>query len=276
MRCQKNDTNRVLIVARTSLGRCDRSVERLGANSRRSDSPEWATASLETTQMLKISLGWRHVFSTLIIQVTRASINTIASWEYAGGVSTRNAAFSKFSRLEGDICSTRWLLLSSDTCIVSICEVPKPESSRTAALIADVHCGPFLCSLYYNFDQHLFVDSSDPTKGWGLFGRAGRADKATNPIGWFLSAGVGRNSMIPRRSHDTFETGYYYAGTSSDFGPLPAVALGGVGDGHGTEPYYNIPVTDWFRLTADAQFITPAREPVDSSVLLGMRGVLAF
>jgi porin len=131
-------------------------------------------------------------------------------------------------------------------------------------------------SLYYNFDQHLFVDSSDPTKGWGLFGRAGLADQATNPIGWFLSAGVGGNSMIPGRSNDTFGAGYYYAGTSSELEPLLALALGGVGDGYGTELYYNIAVTEWFRLTADAQFITPARESVDSSVLLGMRGVVAF
>jgi porin len=131
-------------------------------------------------------------------------------------------------------------------------------------------------ALYYNFDQHLFVDSSDPTKGWGLFGRAGIADQATNPIGWFLSAGIGGNSMIPGRSNDTFGAGYYYAGTSSDLGPLLAVVPGRVGDGHGTELYYNIAVTKWFRLTADAQFITPARESVDSSVLLGMRGVVAF
>jgi porin len=82
--------------------------------------------------------------------------------------------------------------------------------------------------------------------------------------------------MIPGRSNDTFGAGYYYAGTSSELEPLLALALGGVGDGYGTELYYNIAVTEWFRLTADAQFITPARESVDSSVLLGMRGVVAF
>ncbi|MFO1001676.1 MAG: carbohydrate porin [Planctomycetaceae bacterium] len=131
-------------------------------------------------------------------------------------------------------------------------------------------------SLYYNFDQHLVVDSSDPSKGWGLFGRAGLADESTNPIGWFLSGGIGGNSMIPGRSNDTFGAGYYYAGTSSEIGPLLAVALGGIGDGHGTELYYNVAVTEWFRLTADAQFITPARSTVDSSMLLGLRGVVTF
>jgi porin len=129
-------------------------------------------------------------------------------------------------------------------------------------------------SLYYNFDQHLVVDSHDPSKGWGLFGRAGLADQATNPIGWFLSAGLGGNSMIPGRSDDTFGAGYYFAGTSSEIGPLLSVA--GVGDGQGAEVFYNIAVTEWFRLTADAQFIEPARETVNSSVLLGMRGVVTF
>lgn len=129
-------------------------------------------------------------------------------------------------------------------------------------------------SLYYNFDQFVVVDQNDPKRGWGLFGRAGVADEATNPIGWFLSGGVGGNSFIPGRRQDTFGAGYYYSGTSSKIEPLLAAVLGGIGDGHGTEVFYNIAVTQWFHLTADAQFITPARETLDSSVLIGMRGVI--
>lgn len=109
-----------------------------------------------------------------------------------------------------------------------------------------------------------------------MCGRAGLADQNTNPIGWFLSAGVGGNSMNPGRSNDTFGAGYYYAGTSSELGPLLALAPGGVGDGHGTEVDYNVAVTEWFRLTADAQFIMPSRETVDSSVLPGLLGVATF
>ena len=131
-------------------------------------------------------------------------------------------------------------------------------------------------SLYYNFDQFLFVDPRNEKRGWGIFGRAGLADPETNPIAWFISAGVGGNSMIPGRENDTFGAGWYYSGTSSDLAPLLAAAIGGIGDGYGTELFYNIAVTDNFRLTADAQFITPARQTVDSSVLLGMRGVLSF
>jgi porin len=37
--------------------------------------------------------------------------------------------------------------------------------------------------LYWNFDQYLFVDPADETRGWGPFGRAGIADPNTSPIG---------------------------------------------------------------------------------------------
>ncbi|MCA9085494.1 MAG: carbohydrate porin [Planctomycetaceae bacterium] len=131
-------------------------------------------------------------------------------------------------------------------------------------------------SLYYNFDQFLFVDQNDPKRGWGLFGRAGIADPDTNPIAWFLSAGVGGNSMIPGRHQDTFGAGFYYSGTSSQLAPILSAALGGIGDGYGTELFYNIAVTECFNLTADAQFLTPARKSVDSSVLMGLRGVISF
>ena len=131
-------------------------------------------------------------------------------------------------------------------------------------------------SLYYNFDQFLFVDKNDPKRGWGLFGRAGIADEKTNPVSWFLSGGVGGNSMIPGRQNDTFGAGFYYSGTSSNLAPILATALGGVGDGYGTELFYNVAVTKWFNLTGDAQFVTPARSSVDSSVLLGLRGVVSF
>ncbi len=131
-------------------------------------------------------------------------------------------------------------------------------------------------SLYYNFDQYLIADRKNPGRGWGVFGRAGIADESTNPIGWFLSAGLGGNSLLRNRPLDTFGAGYYYAGTSSELAPLLAAALGGIRDGHGTELFYNMAVTPWFHLTADTQFITPARRSVDSSVLLGLRGVLTF
>lgn len=126
-------------------------------------------------------------------------------------------------------------------------------------------------AMYWNFDQYLFVDPCDQSKGWGLFGRATIADAATNPLEWFLSFGVGGNSRIAGRSNDTFGAGVYYAGTSSE---LPGLLLGN--DGQGAELFYNFQVTPSFHLTTDLQFVDPSLGLVDDSFLFGLRGKLDF
>lgn len=131
-------------------------------------------------------------------------------------------------------------------------------------------------SLSYNFDQYLFTDNGTPDNGWGVFGRAGLADPRTNPFAWFASAGLGGNSMIANRSADTWGAGYYYTGISPELDPLISAAIGGVRDTHGTEVFYNIAVTKWFHLTADAQYLVSARETIDPSLLVGARGVVSF
>ena len=129
-------------------------------------------------------------------------------------------------------------------------------------------------SLYWNFDQYLFVDPDDAERGWGLFGRAGIADAETNPIEWFLSFGVGGNSPISSREADTFGVGWYYSATSDRLAPFINTVLGGVGDGYGVEMFYNIEVNKWFHLTADMQVIRPAHETVDTALVVGLRAVI--
>lgn len=129
-------------------------------------------------------------------------------------------------------------------------------------------------SLYWNFDQYLFVAPNDSERGWGVFGRAGIADADTNPIAWFLSFGVGGNSPISSREADTFGLGWYYSATSDRLAPFINNILGGVGDGYGVEMFYNIEVTKWFHLTADMQVLRPARQTVDTALLVGLRAVI--
>ncbi len=131
-------------------------------------------------------------------------------------------------------------------------------------------------SLYWNFDQYLFVDPCDESKGWGVFGRAGVGDEQTNPINWFLSFGVGGNIPFGQRTNDTFGAGWFYAGTSDQIAPFVATLLGGLQDGQGVEIFYNVHVNDHFDLTADLQLLDPARSAVDNSVVLGMRANLHF
>lgn len=131
-------------------------------------------------------------------------------------------------------------------------------------------------SLYWNFDQHLVVDRCDSTKGWGVFGRAGIADDDSNPLSYFLSAGVGGNSPISGRSNDTFGAGWYYSASSGEIGPLLNAALGPIGDGQGVELFYRAEVTPWFHITPDVQVIVPAREQVDTAYVLGLRSNISF
>lgn len=131
-------------------------------------------------------------------------------------------------------------------------------------------------SAYWNFDQYVTTYSDNPTLGWGVFGRWGVADDQTNPLEWFLSFGVGGNSPLCGREADTFGIGYYYAASSDEIGPILETLLGPIGDGQGVELFYNYQVTPWLHLTPDLQVIDPARDNVDTALVLGLRGKVDF
>lgn len=128
-------------------------------------------------------------------------------------------------------------------------------------------------SLYWNCDQTLVGDSE---RGWGLFGRAGIGDDATNPLAYFLSAGLGGSSMLSGRERDTFGLGYYYSATSNEIGPILSGVLGGLGDGQGVELFYNAAVNRHLSITPDFQVLMPARESIDTALVAGIRANLSF
>lgn len=130
--------------------------------------------------------------------------------------------------------------------------------------------------LYWNFDQYLRAYANDPLRGWGVFGRASIGDDRANPIAWFLSFGVGGNSPLRRREADTFGMGWYCVGTSGQIGSILETVLGPIGDGQGVELFYNVAVTPWLNLTPDLQVIIPAREEVDTSLVIGVRAKAVF
>ncbi|TWU58559.1 Carbohydrate-selective porin, OprB family [Rubripirellula tenax] len=126
-------------------------------------------------------------------------------------------------------------------------------------------------SLYFNTDQYLVTDPRDASRGWGFFTRGGISDEDTNPIAYFLSAGIGGNSPIRGRENDTFGVGYYYAGLSDELAPFIATVAGNLGDGSGTELFYNVQATKHVTVTPDLQFLNPGRDTVDDVVILGVR-----
>lgn len=131
-------------------------------------------------------------------------------------------------------------------------------------------------SAYWNMDQYLVWDAAEPSRGWGFFGRAGVADDQTNPIAYFLSAGLGGSSPIKGRDDDTFGVGYYFSGTSDELTPALATALGGIGDGQGVEVFYNVQATKSLTITPDFQWLSQARQRLDDAYVLGVRANWTF
>jgi shikimate kinase len=125
----------------------------------------------------------------------------------------------------------------------------------------------------YLFDQALWVDPTDQTRSWGVFGNAGISDGKPNPIHWSAIFGIGGSSPIPNRKLDTFGIAYYYLRFSDSFESLAPPFLR---DEHGLELFYNVAVTPWFHVTADLQVITPTLELAKTSLVLGLRAKIDF
>lgn len=129
-------------------------------------------------------------------------------------------------------------------------------------------------SLYWNGDQYLVADPCDPSRGWGVFGRAGISDADPNPISYFVSAGVGGTSPLPGREADAFGIGWYQIGVSDEIAPLTRALLGIGSQGQGVELFYRARVGDHLEVTPDVQFIDPAADGVGSAVVIGVRALL--
>jgi porin len=132
-------------------------------------------------------------------------------------------------------------------------------------------------TLYCGFDQYLVRSKDDPTRGWGLFGRASIADGNPNPIRYFLSTGLGGYSPWGQKRGDTFGAGWFFVGASDQFGPVPT-ALFGPRDGQGVEFFYNVQATRWLNITPDVQWIRPGLGAIstEDAFVYGIRANATF
>lgn len=128
-------------------------------------------------------------------------------------------------------------------------------------------------SLLWNFDQFVWQDPCDPSRGWGLFGRAGISDGNPNAIKWSISFGVGGSSLLPNRQDDTFGVGWYYINLSDEFGPVVSAVLD---DEQGVELFYRIAITERFYVTPDIQFVHPDQIGLDTAIVPGIRTQIEF
>ena len=113
--------------------------------------------------------------------------------------------------------------------------------------------------LYYNFDQYLYQDEHNPTRGFGIFFRAGVSNPRTSAFQQFYSFGFGGKGIIPTREKDQFGIGYYYLKLSGDI-PEDLRRRLSLDHEQGVELFYNVEAFPWLHVTPDLQFISPSRK----------------
>lgn len=123
---------------------------------------------------------------------------------------------------------------------------------------------------------HRLADSSQ-VKGKGLdfVVKAATADGNPNLIRRSIIIGLAGHGMVPGRPNDSFGIG----GFAYDFSNALQDAVDPLidfNDEQGLEAWYSLALTPWFKLTADAQLINPARGDADTAVITGLRANLAF
>jgi porin len=114
-------------------------------------------------------------------------------------------------------------------------------------------------ALYYNFDQYLYQDKQDRSRGFGIFFRAGVANPRTSPYQQFYSFGFGGKGIIPMRDQDQFGIGYYYLKFSGDI-PESLRRRLSLDHEQGAELFYHVEVFPWLHVTPDLQIISPSRK----------------
>lgn len=128
-------------------------------------------------------------------------------------------------------------------------------------------------SVFYDFDQYVYLVPGTKDRGLGLFGRFGWGDSEVNPIGSYFNFGIGGKGIIPGRPNDGFGVGYYHTYLSDK---LPRLIKNRARDEQGGEFYYNFAVTPWLQLTPDLQIIHPAGRRVNTTVVGALRMKVEF
>jgi porin len=121
--------------------------------------------------------------------------------------------------------------------------------------------------------QINITDGRPDLQGFGLFARAGTADRDTNPVEWVVSGGLGGRGVIPGRDLDTFGIGYAYAWIRE----APFVTARVIDSTGGRfEAFYDIAITPAAELTLDVQHADPIVKGNDPALILGLRLRLRF
>jgi porin len=130
-------------------------------------------------------------------------------------------------------------------------------------------------SLTYTFNQYIRESlAQDGQKtGWGVFGVLTIADKTVNPVGGFMTFGIGGSGLLKKRRKDRFGVAYSWANVSRKLRNALA-PLVQIKDEHNFEAFYNFSITPWLSLTGDVQIVRPVLKSADRAVVPGVRLVV--
>jgi len=129
----------------------------------------------------------------------------------------------------------------------------------------------------YSFQQYLFQDSSNPAKGWGVFGQFAISDGNPNTVESSVFVGVGGDSPLAGRINDRWGVGYFRYNLSDRLlDGLQALGISNLRDEQGIEAYYNVAVYDELRVTATVNYISPGNSDRDDALFFGVRTQLKF
>lgn len=131
--------------------------------------------------------------------------------------------------------------------------------------------------LGYNFQQYLWQDATNQSRGWGVFGQAFIADGNPNLYRWFVNLGVAGSSPATSRPLDRFGIGAFYLSPSQDLTDSIDEVFGlDVGSESGIEAFYNAALTPWLRLALDLQYISPGVKDYDNGFFAGLSVQVKF
>jgi porin len=166
---------------------------------------------------------------------------------------------------------------------VSSVGVTSTVSTKRGANLEDILAPPGLVTddikgsynIALQFTHRLVNSSQVAGKGLDLAIKVATADGNPNLIRRSLVIGLAGHGLVPGRANDSFGIG----GFAYDFSNALQDAVDPLlefTDEKGLDAWYSFAVTPWFKLTADAQIIDPARSTADVAVITGLRANLAF
>lgn len=105
--------------------------------------------------------------------------------------------------------------------------------------------------------------------------KAAIADGNPNIVQSSLIVGFAGHGMVPGRPRDSFGFGVFAFDVSNALQDSIDPLLD-FDDEQGLEAWCSLGLTSWFKVSADVQYVNPARGDAEPALLLGLRGNMSF